>query len=148
MTWQLPKPNLRENDPSCTVWALSMGGLEGGRLVLFPIRVKSNQIFVASHSFSKCPSCVNARVSSSWVMRLQRCGRGFLIYPEAGKFMPERWLGEDGRRLQSYFVLFNSGTQACIGRNQTYLEQSIMLATVVHRYEFALPHREWGNKTE
>lgn len=81
-------------------------------------------------------------------MRLQRCGRGYLIYPEAGKFMPERWLGEDGRRLQSYFVLFNSGTQACIGRNQTYLEQSIMLATVVHRYEFALPHRVWGNKTE
>ncbi|KAB8206978.1 Cytochrome P450 [Aspergillus parasiticus SU-1] len=65
------------------------------------------------------------------------------IFAEPGKFMPERWLGEDGRRLQSYFVPFSSGTRACIGRNLTYLEQSIMLATVVHRYEFALPHPEW-----
>lgn len=65
------------------------------------------------------------------------------IFPEPEKFMPERWLGENGRALQSYFVPFSSGPRACIGWNLTYLEQSIMLASVVHRYGFALPHPEW-----
>lgn len=65
------------------------------------------------------------------------------IFPEPEKFMPERWLGEKSRSLQSYFVPFSSGPRACIGQNLTYLEQTIMLASVLHRYKFALPHPEW-----
>ncbi|OJZ91254.1 hypothetical protein ASPFODRAFT_706999 [Aspergillus luchuensis CBS 106.47] len=65
------------------------------------------------------------------------------IFADPEAFVPERWLGEESRQLQSSFVPFSSGARACIGRNLTYLEQSVMLATILHRYEFALPHAQW-----
>lgn len=64
-------------------------------------------------------------------------------FPDPERYMPECWLGEKDRAPQPYFVPFSSGPRACIGRNLTYLEQTIMLASIVHRYEFALPHPEW-----
>ncbi|RDL31908.1 Uncharacterized protein BP5553_09310 [Venustampulla echinocandica] len=63
------------------------------------------------------------------------------IDPEC--FIPERWLGEQGKELQQYFIAFSAGSRGCIGRNISYLEQVILLATMLHRYEFALPHPEW-----
>ncbi|KAM5345984.1 hypothetical protein ACJ41O_011845 [Fusarium nematophilum] len=61
------------------------------------------------------------------------------VYPDAEKFIPERFLGEKGKELQSYFLAFSAGARGCIGRNISYLEQAVLLASVVHRYEFALP---------
>ncbi|KAJ4249055.1 hypothetical protein NW762_012387 [Fusarium torreyae] len=61
------------------------------------------------------------------------------IYPEAEKFIPERFLGDKGKELQSHFITFSAGARGCIGRNISYLEQAVCLASVVHRYEFALP---------
>ncbi|GAW18717.1 hypothetical protein ANO14919_081980 [Xylariales sp. No.14919] len=61
------------------------------------------------------------------------------VFPEAHKFIPERWLGEKGKSLQSSFITFSTGARGCIGRNITYLEQAILIASIVHRYEFALP---------
>ncbi|CAJ0547156.1 Ff.00g017830.m01.CDS01 [Fusarium sp. VM40] len=61
------------------------------------------------------------------------------IYPEAEKFIPERFLGEKGKELQSHFITFSAGARGCIGRNISYLEQAVCLASVVHRYDFALP---------
>ncbi|KAF4987037.1 hypothetical protein FDECE_15633 [Fusarium decemcellulare] len=61
------------------------------------------------------------------------------IYHEADKFIPERFLGDKGKELQSYFITFSAGARGCIGRNISYLEQAVLLASVVHRYEFALP---------
>ncbi|KAI3572780.1 cytochrome P450 [Fusarium oxysporum f. sp. albedinis] len=46
------------------------------------------------------------------------------IYPESEKFIPERFLGEKGKELQSHFITFSAGARGCIG---------------LHRYEFALP---------
>ncbi|KAI3334732.1 cytochrome P450 [Ustulina deusta] len=60
-------------------------------------------------------------------------------FPDAYKFIPERWLGEKGKSLQSSFITFSTGGRGCIGRNITYLEQAILIASIVHRYEFALP---------
>ena len=37
------------------------------------------------------------------------------------------------------FITFSAGGRGCIGRNITYLEQQILIASIVHRYEFALP---------
>lgn len=59
-------------------------------------------------------------------------------FPEADKFIPERWLGEKGKELQPYFVTFSAGARGCIGRNISYLEQTVLVASVIHRYEFAL----------
>ncbi|KAK5072224.1 hypothetical protein LTR64_003993 [Lithohypha guttulata] len=62
------------------------------------------------------------------------------IFPEPRKYIPERWLGEEGKKLQPYFLAFSAGARGCIGRNISYLEQTVLLASLIHRYEFALPH--------
>ena len=64
-------------------------------------------------------------------------------FPKADKFIPERWLGEGGKILQPYFIAFSAGARGCIGRNISYLEQTVLLASVLRRYEFALPHPGW-----
>ena len=68
------------------------------------------------------------------------------VFPESEKFIPERWLGEKGKELQPYFIAFSAGARGCIGRNISYLEQTILLASVLHRYEFALPSPGWEIK--
>ncbi|KAL1875485.1 hypothetical protein VTK73DRAFT_10035 [Phialemonium thermophilum] len=65
------------------------------------------------------------------------------IFPDPESFVPERWLGEKGKDLQPYFISFSAGARGCIGRNISYLEQTVLLASVVHRFEFALPYPEW-----
>jgi cytochrome P450 len=38
---------------------------------------------------------------------------------------------------------FSAGARGCIGGNISYLEQTVFLASVAHRYEMALPHEWW-----
>lgn len=64
-------------------------------------------------------------------------------FPQADKYVPERWLGEEGKSLQPYFIAFSAGARGCIGRNISYLEQTVLLASVLRRYEFALPDPGW-----
>jgi cytochrome P450 len=62
------------------------------------------------------------------------------IFPDPEKFQPQRWLDPENReRMEPYFITFSAGARGCIGRNIPYLEQVVMLASFVHRYEFALP---------
>lgn len=68
------------------------------------------------------------------------------VFPDAEKFIPERWLGEKNQALQPYFVPFSAGARGCIGRNVSYMEQTILIASVIHRYEFSLPHPEWDQE--
>ncbi|QKX62808.1 uncharacterized protein TRUGW13939_09973 [Talaromyces rugulosus] len=65
------------------------------------------------------------------------------IFPDPDAFQPERWVGENGKELKPYFISFSAGARGCIGRNISYLEQSVVLASVLHRYEFALPSADW-----
>lgn len=65
------------------------------------------------------------------------------IFKDHNVYRPERWLGEDGKTLQPYFIPFSTGARGCIGRNISYLEQTVLLASLVHRYEFALPSPKW-----
>lgn len=65
------------------------------------------------------------------------------VFPEPEEYRPERWLGEDAKELQAAFITFSTGARGCIGRNISYLEQTVLLASVVHRFEFALPHEGW-----
>lgn len=64
-------------------------------------------------------------------------------FPEAEKYIPERWLGEKPKDIQSSFVPFSAGSRGCIGRNISYLQQTVLVASLVHRYEFALPGPDW-----
>ncbi|KAJ5381170.1 uncharacterized protein N7496_003598 [Penicillium cataractarum] len=45
--------------------------------------------------------------------------------------------------MEPYFIPFSTGARGCLGRNISYLEQMVVLATIVHRYEFALPSPEF-----
>ncbi|KAH6718219.1 cytochrome P450 [Leptodontidium sp. MPI-SDFR-AT-0119] len=65
------------------------------------------------------------------------------VFPEPDEYRPERWLGDDAKDLQAAFISFSTGARGCIGRNISYLEQTVLLASVVHRFEFALPCEGW-----
>lgn len=58
-------------------------------------------------------------------------------------YKPERWLGEEGKSLQPFFVSFSAGARGCIGGVISYLEQTVLIASLVHRYEVALPSPDW-----
>ncbi|KAL4909339.1 hypothetical protein BDW74DRAFT_187513 [Aspergillus multicolor] len=62
-----------------------------------------------------------------------------VVFKDNNSYLPERWLGEEDKSLQSYFIPFSTGARGCIGRNISYLEQTVLLACLVHRYGFALP---------
>ncbi|KAI8712522.1 hypothetical protein NCS52_01350600 [Fusarium sp. LHS14.1] len=61
------------------------------------------------------------------------------VFHDADQYIPERFLGEKGKELQSSFIAFSAGSRGCIGRNISYLEQTVLIASLVHRYEFELP---------
>ena len=68
------------------------------------------------------------------------------LFPDPETYNPERWLGEAGKDLGPYFIAFSAGARGCIGRNIAYLEQTVLLASLLHRYdiEFAHPGFEPG----
>ncbi|OQU96484.1 hypothetical protein CLAIMM_02561 [Cladophialophora immunda] len=65
------------------------------------------------------------------------------IFPSPDKYIPERWLGESGKSLQPYFLAFSAGARGCIGRNISYLEQTVAMGTLLRRYDFALKSPDW-----
>lgn len=65
------------------------------------------------------------------------------VFRDHDVYYPERWLGEEAKSLQPYFVPFSTGARGCIGRNISYLEQTFLIASLVHRFEFALPSPDW-----
>lgn len=60
------------------------------------------------------------------------------IWGDPTVFRPERWLGQEAKEVHPYFLVFTTGPRGCIGKNVTYLEQYVMLASFVRRYEFCL----------
>ncbi|PWY94046.1 cytochrome P450 [Aspergillus sclerotioniger CBS 115572] len=60
------------------------------------------------------------------------------VFSDPEVFRPERWLGERGKELQPYFITFSAGARGCIGRNISYLEQTILIASTIHRYDLEL----------
>lgn len=71
------------------------------------------------------------------------------IFPEPEAFIPERWLktGDDRlRRMLEVYIPFSAGSRACIGRSVALLMQVIYIATVLYRYDFALPSPDWEMK--
>lgn len=65
------------------------------------------------------------------------------LFPDPEQYRPERWLEKDSRALQASFIPFSTGARGCIGRNITYMEQMVLLATLVHRYDFEFADEAW-----
>lgn len=70
--------------------------------------------------------------------------RNETVFPDPEEFIPERWLGEGGKQLQGSFITFSAGARGCIGRNISYLEQTVLVASLVHNYDLALPSANWN----
>ncbi|KAL4911374.1 hypothetical protein BDW74DRAFT_172836 [Aspergillus multicolor] len=62
-------------------------------------------------------------------------------FPDPFDYNPDRWLTGDKSALHAAFYPFNHGPRACIGRNISYLEQLLAVATIVRSFEIEL-HNE------
>ncbi|KAF2403936.1 cytochrome P450 [Trichodelitschia bisporula] len=56
------------------------------------------------------------------------------LFPDPGKFDPERWLGADAKRLEHYLVSFGRGPRLCVGMNLANAELYVVGAAVVRRF--------------
>ncbi|KAL6362875.1 hypothetical protein LRP88_04189 [Fusarium phalaenopsidis] len=65
------------------------------------------------------------------------------LFPDPERYYPERWLEEMNKDAMTSFIPFSAGARGCIGRNITYMEQMILIASLVRRYDFALLHDDW-----
>ncbi|OJJ96422.1 hypothetical protein ASPACDRAFT_1859112 [Aspergillus aculeatus ATCC 16872] len=67
------------------------------------------------------------------------------LFPQPERFMPLRWLDGNSNlaKMRAVFMPFSPGGRACIGMNITIMEQQILVATIIHRYNFTLPSDDW-----
>ncbi|KAL4961183.1 cytochrome P450 [Aspergillus stella-maris] len=68
------------------------------------------------------------------------------LFPDPESYNPDRWLcasPEQSRDMRAAWIPFTAGARACLGRNITIMEQQILIATLVYRYEFKLPREDW-----
>ncbi|KAJ3534186.1 hypothetical protein NM208_g7650 [Fusarium decemcellulare] len=70
------------------------------------------------------------------------------FFPDPEKYLPERWLADGMKEARSTFIPFSEGSRGCIGRNITYMEQTMLLATLIHRYDFELLYANWEQSYE
>ncbi|GAP91299.1 putative cytochrome P450 oxidoreductase [Rosellinia necatrix] len=92
-----------------------------------------------------------AQIMGEWIagntsvnMTIYASHRDESLFPDPESFKPERWLDPESRsKAQSGFIPFSAGARSCLGRNITYLEQTMVLASLVHRYDFAAPDPDW-----
>ncbi|KAL2274607.1 hypothetical protein FJTKL_03101 [Diaporthe vaccinii] len=62
------------------------------------------------------------------------------VFPESHRFLPERWLHQDGSRSKSldrYLMSFNRGSRICLGMHLAYCETYLALSVLVLR---VFPH--------
>lgn len=66
------------------------------------------------------------------------------LFSNPEEYRPERWLDEkEGSVCRQYVIPFSTGPRACTGRNLSYLEQTILMATLVHRYDWRLLSKDF-----
>ncbi|MEM9088651.1 MAG: cytochrome P450 [Cyanobacteria bacterium P01_F01_bin.53] len=72
----------------------------------------------------------------SWSM--QAAGREPKIYPNPTEFMPERWLDGTKESPSVPMIDFGSGLHRCLGEHLAMLEATMMLAQLLHNFEWEL----------
>ncbi|KAI1760614.1 cytochrome P450 [Hypoxylon sp. FL1150] len=50
------------------------------------------------------------------------------IFPHSKSFIAERWLGDEGKKLEKYLVSFGKGSRSCLGINLAYGELYLALS--------------------
>jgi cytochrome P450 len=73
--------------------------------------------------------------------------RDEVAFDKATEFYPDRWIEGDKERMLKARLPFSIGPRACIGRNIAYFEQIIIIATLVHAFDFELEHENFELET-
>ncbi|RAQ73851.1 cytochrome P450 [Aspergillus flavus] len=60
------------------------------------------------------------------------------FFPEPNEFIPERWSGEEGKKLQRWFVPFSKCSRRCIGMDFALVEMKLVVAAIISRFEIWL----------
>lgn len=55
------------------------------------------------------------------------------IFKDHGTYKPKRWLGEEDKALQPFYNSCSTGARGCIGHNISYLDQTVLVTSLVHR---------------
>ncbi|KAJ9494485.1 hypothetical protein LTR99_010751 [Exophiala xenobiotica] len=62
------------------------------------------------------------------------------IFREPEKFRPQRWTDTESSDslalMKKYHIPFSTGPRACIGRNVSYFEMTLVVAVLVHYFDF------------
>ncbi|UKZ50320.1 hypothetical protein TrVGV298_004578 [Trichoderma virens] len=66
------------------------------------------------------------------------------LFSSSEQYQPERWLKDNIKETQGIFIPFSTGARGCIGRNISYIEQTVLLATLVQRYDLSLADSGWN----
>ncbi|CEH16460.1 Cytochrome P450 CYP3/CYP5/CYP6/CYP9 subfamilies [Ceraceosorus bombacis] len=67
----------------------------------------------------------------------------YLQGADARQYRPDRWLDADyKKKTEKAFNPFSVGPRACVGRNVALAELSILIAALIHRYDFVLEEPE------
>ena len=69
---------------------------------------------------------------------MQAAGRDAETYSQPDEFLPERWLEEGNGSPSLPMIDFGSGTHRCLGEHLAMLEATIMLAQLLHNFDWEL----------
>ncbi|KAL4733347.1 cytochrome P450 [Aspergillus similis] len=64
---------------------------------------------------------------------------------DAAEYNPDRWIGEQAKRIEKYFMPFGHGYNSCPGRHLATIELSKVIATLVRDYDIRQqsPGQSW-----
>lgn len=65
------------------------------------------------------------------------------IFPDPDRFISERWLGPDSKRLEKFLIPFNKGPRQCIGMELAKAEILACLAMVFGQFDMELVDTEY-----
>jgi cytochrome P450 len=72
---------------------------------------------------------------STWTLH-----RDPALWPQAGQFRPERWLGDEAQRAPRWaYVPFGAGPRQCIGKDFALVEATLVLAVLARRVRLVRP---------
>lgn len=69
------------------------------------------------------------------------------VFERAAEYEPQRWITGDKEKLGKAHFPFSTGPRACIGRNIAYFEQTLVIATLVRRFDFEFESPDFELRT-
>ena len=57
------------------------------------------------------------------------------MWPQATKFLPDRWLNNDPEPSAFKFIAFNAGPRLCLGQRMAYIEAKIVTTMVLQQFK-------------